>query len=189
MYNNKPLKRMLIMLITLVMVTFLAYYFVYDDVKYRNENYQTILHDLSLKNSKQDYLISTQKTLDLMDIDIGKINDSIIPKESEVEFIEGLESLADELGLTIEISSLLYDNSIKSASSTINILKIRAKTTGSWQGNYVFLSRLEALPYKIKINRYSLTNVSSDTISSTGKKISTRKVWEGAFEVDVLKYK
>jgi hypothetical protein len=134
-------------------------------------------------------LISEQKKINDIDLEINLINNSIIPKEGEIEFIENLELIARENGLSMEINSLVFDDNLNLASSSTEILKIKAKTKGSWSGNYEFLARLESLPVKIKINKFGLTNTSSDIISGVSKNSLLNNIWQSTFEIDVLKYK
>lgn len=189
MHNYKSSKIILIILCILVIVIFVACYFVYGDIKNKNENYNFILHDLSFQNDKQDYLASKLKMVDDMGTEINAVDNSIISKNGEVGFIESLESLARENGLSIEISSLTLDNSVNLASSSINVFNIKAKTEGSWYGNYVFLSRLESLPFKVKINMVGLTDSSKDVVSDANNSNPTNNTWQSVFDIGVLKYK
>lgn len=188
MYSIKTLKRILIVLIVLILVIFASYYFVYREVRFRDETYQTLLRDLSFQDTKQQYLISTQKTIEGLVLDINHINDSVVSKEGEVEFIETLEAVAKESGLSIELDSLALNNDPNLVPQFVDVLKIKAKTRGSWEGNYLFLSRLEALPLKLKIDNLGLSNTLADVVL-TNKKVVKSSVWQGVFEISVLKYK
>jgi len=180
MYKHRFLKRILVELSVLVLFIFAVCYFFFEDIKNKNQNYHLISDGLSAQNSRINYLVSTQKTIDGLDSQIRLMNDSVVSKEGEVGFIEELESIARESGLSIAIDSLVLDNNLELAPNSIDILKIKGKVAGSWSGNYKFLARLESLPVKVKINRFSLTNTSSE--ETVGK-------WQGVFELDVLKYK
>jgi hypothetical protein len=173
----------------LAIAIFVVCYFVYGDIKNKNENYNFILHDLSFQNDKQDYLASKLKTVENISAEINAIDNSIVSKNDEVGFIESLESLARENGLSIEISSLTLDNSASLASSTMNILNVKAKTSGSWLGNYTFLSRLESLPFKVKINMVGLTNSSSGAVSDVNNSNPSNDTWQSVFDIGVLEYK
>ncbi len=187
MSNIKSLKIILGILCVLVLAVFVSYYFVYREIRFRDETYQNLLKDLSLQDTKQDYLISTQKTVDGLVLDINQINNSIISKDGEVEFIESLEAMAKESGLSIEIDSLSLENNEKLSPDSIDILSVKARTRGSWAANYLFLSRLESFPFKVKINKFGLSNSVAEVVS--GKRIVKTSVWQSVFEIDVLKYK
>lgn len=157
----------------------------YRQIKYRDQSYQVYSKDLLFQNDRQDYLFSAQKIIENLSSDIEHINDSIVSSDGEVEFIENLEEVAKESGLSIEINSILLETNPKLASSSVSILRVRAKTRGSWSNSYLFLSRLESLPYKVKINKFGLVN-SSEVISGSSRSSS---IWQSSFEIDVLKYK
>ena len=180
---------MLLTLSTLVVVIFGLCYLVYQDIKDKNENHHTLSHGLLFQNDKQDYLVSTQKTIDNINPDITRINSSVVSKEGEVSFIENLESIARINGLSIEIDSLVFEDRGDSSSSLISVLKIKAKTKGSWYGSYVFLARLESLPFKIKIDRFSLANTGTEVPVPDEKGGVPNGDWQSTFEIAVLKYK
>ena len=189
MYNYKLLKIMLLTLSTLVVVIFGLCYIVFQDIKDKNENHHILSHGLLFQNDKLAYLVSTQKAIDNISSDIVRIDSSVVSKEGEVDFIENLESIARENGLSIEIDSLVFEDKPGSSSGLINVLKIKAKTKGSWYGSYVFLSRLEALPFKIKIDKFSLTNTGTEILVSDKKVGVPSGDWQSTFEIAVLKYK
>lgn len=188
MYSIQTLKKILVALGILILIIFTSYYFIYREVRFRDETYQTLLRDLSFQDAKQEYLISTQKTIDGLMLDINHINDSVVSKDGDVEFIETLEAIAKESGLSIEIDSLVLSNDPTLTPHSVDVLKIRAKTRGSWEGSYLFLSRLESLPLKLKIDSFGLSNILVDVVLSN-KKVVKRSVWQSVFEISVLKYK
>src|SRR3989339_685414 len=135
---HKLLKTISIILGVVVVLVFIAQYFVYKDIKKRNENYHALLNDLSSQNNKQGYLNIAQKIVDENDSDITLVDNSIIPVGGEVGFLGNLESVAKENGLVIEISSLSFETDPVLYPGPIGVLKIRAKTEGSWAENYQF---------------------------------------------------
>ncbi|MFA5888901.1 MAG: hypothetical protein WCW47_02675 [Candidatus Paceibacterota bacterium] len=189
MYSNKLLKIILAILSLLVVVVFLICYFVYEDIRHKNENYHTLLYNLSFRNDKQNYLTYAQKTIGSLSLDINRMDDSIISKKGEVEFIENLESVARGSGLSIEINSLILNNNSNLASSSIDILKIKAKTKGSWSASYTFLTRLELLPFKLRVNKFGLVSIDKEVTSTEIRMAVSSGIWQSEFEIDVLKYK
>lgn len=187
MYNTQTLKKILLVIGILILIIFVSYYFIYKEIRFKDETYQTLLRDLSFQDAKEEYLISTEKTVDSLISDISRVNDAIVSKDGEVEFIETLESIAKESGLSIEIDSLVFSNDETIVSESVGVLKVKAKTKGSWVGSYIFLSRLESLPLKLKINSFGLSNSLSENV--VGKKIIRSSVWQSVFEISVLKYK
>lgn len=188
MYSINFLKKILVILGVLILAIFVSYYFVYREVRFRDETYQTLLRDLSFQDAKQEYLISTQRTMEGLLLDINHINDSVVSKEGDVEFIETLETIAKESGLTIEIDSLVLSNDPTLVPDSVDILKVKAKTKGSWANSYLFLSRLESLPFKLKIDSFGLSNTLAEVVLAN-KKVVKNSIWQSVFEISVLKYK
>jgi hypothetical protein len=137
----------------------------------------------------QQYMISLERTIQNADPDIIRINNSIIAKDGDVEFIETLEQMAKTNGLSVSIDSLTLENNPILAGSNVTILRIKAKTQGSWLGTYTFLSELESLPLKIKVDKFGFANGGSDTQTPSGKSAKATVVWQSIFEIVVLKYK
>ena len=67
---------------------------------------------------------------------------------------------------------------------SVDLLKIRASTSGSWSNTYKFLSELESLSYKIAVDSLSLV---SSKDGDSGSPQGT--FWRSVFEIRVLKYK
>lgn len=181
-------KKVSILLCLVIVFIFISYYFVYSDIKRRNEHVSSLNQDLSFQIKKRQYILSLQRTFQSTDSDIALVNNSIIPTEDGVKFIEDIESMARNNGLTIDIDSLGFEDSTLFSSSTITTLKVRAKTTGSWGGTYHFLSEIESLPIKVKINNLGLLSSIKDD-GSTSKTKKPTALWQSTFEINVLKYK
>lgn len=187
MKNSKSLKGIIIMLSLFVLVLFVAQYFVYRDIKIKNQKISVLERDLSLQENRQEYLISTEKLINTMSSDLEKIDNSILASDGEVSFINSLEDLAEKNNLKLEPEFLGSDENDASLKNTnIKTFVIRAKITGSWVDTYTFISELESNPIKIKINKLALSNVSADSgvdVKKFGQK------WQSIFEIVVLKYK
>lgn len=178
-------KNILIIIGLVSLSFFVAHYFVYQDIKSKNENITTLSQQIDLESSRQEYLLSTERMIKSIRSDIDKINNSIISVDGNVEFIEGLESVAKNNGLTITIESLIIEDDPAVSSNEITTLKVKARTKGGWVGTYTFLKQIESLPYKIKINQFSMLNP-LDEASVSEPNVSE---WTSTFEIRVLKYK
>ncbi len=184
--NNKKLKTMLIVTGLLVIGLLAGQYFLYMQIKKENEHISLLESELSQEDSKQEYLLSMQRTLQNIKPDITNINNSIVPAGGDVAFIESLESYAKLNGLTITIDSLTLEEDASYVPIASVSLKIKAKTTGTWSGTYAFIATLESLPFKIKINRLNVENTASEAGVPQSK---AGENWQGTFEMYVLKYK
>lgn len=182
-------KKILIILGLFVVGFFLLSYIVFFDIKHKNERISAMEHELSFQSKKQEYMTSMERVIQNSDSDITRINDSIIPSDGDVRFIESLESIARGGGLSIDIESLTFEDSRLLASSSMTILKVKAKTKGKWLGTYKFLTQIESLPFKVKIDKFALANVKEETDIDAKKTDTASSIWQSTFELKVLKYK
>lgn len=179
-------KKVIAFLSLATLFLFGAIYYVYSDIRSKNETILTVEQDLSSKNQKHEYLMSLQNLVDSIDPQVTKIESSIIPKSGDVAFIEELESLGRGEGLLVEIDSLNLVGDPKISSSTLAVLKVKFRATGDWAEVYKFASMIESLKYKIKINKFTLS--SREELMAT-KNPDGSKDWQGVFEISVLEYK
>jgi hypothetical protein len=187
MKNNNSLKRIIFLLSIFVLFLFAAQYFVYRDIKIKNQKISVAERDLLLQESRQEYLLSTEKLISAIGADLQKIDDSVLAQDGEVAFINSLEDLAAKNKLKFDAEFLGSDeNDVTLKNTNIKKFTIRAKISGSWSDTYTFISELESNPVKVKINSLSMSNVSLDSGIDV-KKFGPR--WQSVFEIVVLKYK
>ncbi len=177
---------MIVVLSVASLTLFGAIYYVYSDIKSKNETILTVEQDLSSKNQKHDYLMSLQNLVESIDPEVQKVESMIIPKSGDVAFIEEIENLGRSSGLLVEIDSLNLTTDPKVSSSTLSVLKVKVRATGAWVDVYKFASQIESLKYRIKINKFTLS--SKEELTAIRSQ-SSNKEWQGIFEISVLEYK
>ncbi len=184
MFSNKPLKRIMITLGLSVLLVFGFYYALFLDIKKKSENIAVMTKDLSSREEQEKYAISTKNKIESISSDIANINNSIIPANGDVQFIEDFELLANSNNLDLEIESLLFEDQPRATVAGTTFFKIRAKTKGTWVNTYRFLDQLESLPFKVKISQFAF--LGQEVPVGTNKK---RVEWQSLFEIHILKYK
>ena len=167
----------------------ILHYLTYIDIKNKNENISILENNLFSQSNKQELTNSMESMVKNFDSDIKLVNNSIVSSDGDVLFIEDLESSAKSNGLDIQIDSLVFQDDKQLSSSTITFFNIKAKTTGGWLGTYLFLAQLELLPIKVKINSYSLNNISDSGENDIKKGGTQGNTWQSNFEINVLKFK
>lgn len=181
-------KKILIVLTLFFLAFGVACYLIFADIRRKNEHISSLEHDIYLQNKSQENIISMKKEVQNAEQDFSRINNSIVPKDGDVKFIESLEKMARENNLKIVIDSLVLADNQMTSSSKITTLKITANIKGSWSGIYTFLAQMEALDTRIRVDRLTLSSSGEET--SPDQKTATReKTWLGTFEIRVLKFK
>ncbi len=186
MSTPNSFKKIIALLTAIVLILLSAQYFLYVEISTKNKKISEMVNNLDSQENRQDYLISMQNLLNSMSSDIDAINGSIVSSDADVQFIEYLESLARDNGVNIKIDSLSFEDSAILKGTNVTSFKIKASTFGSWRGTYAFLSQLESMQYKVKINKFSAVSQSTDLGDQIKK--STGE-WKSNFEIVVLKYK
>lgn len=192
MNKNSHYKKISILLGLCVVVVFVGYYFLYRMLVTKSERVANMINYVSSESDREQYNVNVQKQLQALDPDIKRVENSIIRSTEVVNFIENLEALAHDNGLSIKNDSInTEEGDPKLSSGNLVFLKIKSTTVGSWAGTYRFLSQLESLPYKVRIDSFSITSTSFGAVNEAGQPLPADPVkgWEAVFEIKVLKYK
>lgn len=160
-------------------------YFLFYEIRKKSLNISGIKNNLDVEEKIKGYLISTQNTLDAISNDLENIDNSVIAKDGDVQFIERIEDIAKANGLELKMENLSFEPNNFLDKSEFVALRVKANTTGSWRGTYNFAISLESLSYRTKINKFSM--IGTPVISQDGKKRGV--MWKTNFEMTVLKYK
>lgn len=189
MQRKKSPKKTLVVLGIVILGLFVGFYFVFMDIKHKNEHISVLSQSLSSDVNRQEFLAILRKNISSADLDLKRVNESIIPSDGDVKFIEHLESLAKKNNLTIDIRSLVFDGVPPVASSTVTTFKISAEIAGSWSGVYKFLVEMESQPVKIKMNSFSMASTEGEVPFDSKSTSKSGNEWKSTFEIVALKYK
>jgi hypothetical protein len=188
MKENKFLKEILITLTLLVVGVVALFVLVFFMIKAKNEQISNLKNNLSSYVVRQQNMMSMDRMVKNATSDIDLVNSSVVASDGDVKFIENLEGIAKDNGLTMKIDSLVFENNPSVASSSMVLFNIKANTTGAWAGTYRFLAQIESLPFKIKVSNLAFLNAVDETVFDANK-LKSDSVWQGKFEISVLKYK
>lgn len=178
-------KKISVLLAVPVLLSFIGHYFLFKDLINKNENNTRMLDQIQSESGREVYVSTIKKQLQTLDPEIKKVGKTIVGSNDVISFIEELESIARNNGLSIKNNSISEEVDAKLSSTTV-FLKIRSETNGPWSGTYKFLSELESLPYKVRVNSFSMS--SGQTTDASGLP-SVSGSWLSTFEIKVLKYK
>ena len=137
---------------------------------------------------QNQYSVSLQESLQNSKPEMEKVNNSILSKDGDVGFIEKLETVAKSNGLDVVINSLSVEDIPGVNSNNLTSLKIRATVEGGWAGSVSFLTKLESLPFILRVEKFNLANFPTNSISLVPSKDPAQN-WQSVFEIRVLKYK
>jgi hypothetical protein len=108
--------------------------------------------------------ISKQETAALMKTDIQDagiyqktLSQFILPKNSEVDFIKILESIAASSSVKLQVNSVADVAAPQLSAENDQLVHINVAATGAWNNTQLFLALLETYPLDISITSLSLT--------------------------------
>lgn len=112
--------------------------------------------------------------------DRGKINSFFVKSDEEtVDFLENIESLANNLNLKINIISV---NALDIDENN-QVLDLSLKITGSFNSVYDFINLVEFLPYELSLDEFNMN--SSVRVDEDGVE---NFEWNGSLSLALLSY-
>jgi hypothetical protein len=101
-----------------------------------------------------------------------------------VGFIEAVESLKEQSGSDVSLSSIEADNLDNAPPGKEGSIRMRVSARGSWQSVMRVLSLAEALPYKVTINNVQAgVSTEKEEEVKESKNISVGKIWDLSFSL------
>lgn len=151
-----------------VLSTLLLGVLIYGVFRIRGEN-QTISQISNQADSAMNESILAGSIKSVKNNHLDEINkiESIVIKDSDlVTFIEYLEKIATDMGLTIKTTSLAQDNGNSKTVQYPLVVHISIETDGPWVTSMKFINALENLRTKATIDSASLSLGAPSNISN-----------------------
>ena len=195
MKNISNTSKILIASIFLVILVYCIYGLLFWTIKGENEKVSILSNEAKIDLQKDESLRATKVSLSNNKDSIENIDSHFLAPDGVVGFIEGLESLGREAGVSISVASVTVEADSKNKNDFKETLRLRVITTGSWSNTYYFISLLENLPLSAEIKNATLSLPgASDKLAFTGASVSSRKPaaeekWKGEIELTVRKLK
>ena len=169
MKNAKKL--LLIILLNLIVIS--SYVFSFSQI---TKQYKEISSLTALVESLRGKVSTeTQKKIKEISEKLNEVSSYYVQPDGSVSFIEMIDDLGRKNNLDITINSVDIDST--GADKTVELLKLKISTEGSWNNSFKFLTSLENLPFKISVDESSLKK-------NQGEK---GDIWSGSFSFTALK--
>jgi Tfp pilus assembly protein PilO len=180
-------KKTLIFLIILSIVGIGVWYGLFSYIKRTAEAASAIENQYQEKITADARDKSLKELLRTIDLNNDSLSTRVIDRDGTVSFLEFIESTAKSVGLGITMNAVKIEEE-PTDKNTYEYLKLSFTTQGSWQDTYTFLSIVESLPYKSKINKV-LFSQTSITEPSKDQKTIQKSSWKADYDIAVLKFK
>lgn len=150
-------------------------------IKRRTEAVSIAENQLALAAEKANSLKSVKVLMDDTAERRVKVDTFFIKDDKVVDFLDSLDTLGTKNGVKLTINSVGVAPLTKPSSSFLEQLNIKIQVEGSWANVYRFLTLLETMPYKVSWGRVGFDKVSG--------RDSKQSVWQGVFDVSIVKLK
>lgn len=198
MKDTRKIKNILVISSILAIVAFMIYGFLFWSIKGKNEQISQLSNEAGRNVQTDTALRGIKATLESNESSIAQVDSYFIPQEGVVDFINTLDGLGKESGVSLIISTVSAEEDKTDIHSFKETLTFHLEATGSWSETYYFLSRLESLPYYIGINQVSFSLTSATDRMSFANASTTNAItrvrgndeyWKGSFDITALKLK
>jgi hypothetical protein len=146
-------KKTLAVISVVLLATLWAYSLLFLEVRKVNKEIASIQHEINSEDEREAGLKLAGRGVNETTIDREYLKGLFVGKSGTVAFIEKIESIASESGVSVTISSLIVE---PSTFADLEKILIKFNAEGSWQNMYQFMLRVDSLPAALEWNRYSL---------------------------------
>jgi len=177
MKNNFQKILLLVSLVSLVLFCF-AFVFLYKKINNNNKKTQQDEINLQIETLRRDNIASLNQILQEIAPDIALLDSHFIKSSDVVPFLNIIEKLASEAGVSAKIDSvdLKTDNSG---------LMVGFKASGDFEAIYKFLILLENSPYELEFVSMDIRKLDLPDVSDKNSKNSD---WEAIFKIQLLSF-
>lgn len=179
-------KKLLIILSVADVLAIGAYGYGFNLLLDQNRHVAEAADQVSSFSLKNDNLSSLQSALVNAEQGMKEIDEYYIAPDGAVDFIDIIESIAKNRGLTVSVGSVETSDVDKDTKDFQEHLVLRLKTEGSWANMGQFLRLIENLPYNAYITEAELTKLDPTGTQNAGKSPAR---WRGEFVITALKLK
>lgn len=196
MTDSQKTKKLFWIILALAFFMFAIYGFLFWNIKVKNEKASELLNTIIESGNKDQALRSIKNSLEQNKDSLNRVDSYFVNTDGAVGFIEGLEKLASDGGVSLTIGGVNNEIDTKVKNDFKEILRLRVDVSGSWANVVSFISALETLPFRVQIETVSLGLTSAadklafqslaDTVQ---RKPSSDERWKASFEFTVIKLK
>lgn len=167
-----------------------VYAFIFIQIRQENVRIAELSNAILTQMARQDILQATKERVAETVAEREKLDHYFISKDSVVPFLNSLQSLGIENGLSVKLNMVDIEPSPVSE-DTFEVVKISLEALGSWSDGYRFLSLIELMPLKVSVARADLQkNVGAEPSVNADKKSPSRSYpWRLTIDMAILKLK
>jgi Tfp pilus assembly protein PilO len=188
MNATKGIKKILTTGLVLNIVVWGLYSVVFWQIRAQTQNVSVLSSEAENETKKDETLRIIKTSLSESGNDILLLDSYFVSQEEVDDFIGSMETLGKDMGVNLSVGSVAVEPD-KGKDDFKEFLRLKVGINGPWANVIDFLSALENLPYKVRLDQVSVS-LGSDAgqSSSAGTKGSPSR-WQAEFEFVALKLK
>jgi Tfp pilus assembly protein PilO len=164
--------KILILIVICNIVAIAGYYFLFQHIKTQAQAASLLINALDVSQQKDSRLNSLRSVIKDTQVQRQQLVTFLLSSDAEISFIEQIEALAKNSGLTEKTNNV---SSVAGGADAIKTLQMQIGTTGSWNNTLYFLSQVENLPFDVHVQGVSINKASSS--------------WTATFDINVTETK
>lgn len=168
--------KILILIIVCNLAALSGYYFLFQYIKTQSQKTSKLVSTISLGEQKNSHLGSLRSVVKDTEEKRQQLESLLLSGDTEIPFIEKIESLAKNSGLDAKTNSIV---SVAGDTDAIKIFGMQMETDGSWSNTLYFLNQIENLPYDIRVLGVSVVK------QQVGDKVVSNS-WNAKFDISVI---
>lgn len=187
MNQFKKTKKTFIFITILVVVIAVVYTMFFTSIKTKNENISLVINDIDISIERETKLKSVKSLIEDIKDDREKLDTYFVDDDEVIDFIENIETLAENMGVGVEVLSVDIsddENNTPEQNRISELLLLSLRVEGLWSDLFHFISIVEGLPFKIDVSKVNI-----DAVYQDGEKIVSSGNWKGLLNLSVLKLK
>lgn len=169
-----------------------CFVFLLWSIKSANEHISTLANEIAQEGKREELLKSTKNSAAETASLRAKLDNFFIAPDGVVSFLEFVDGLGGVSKVGLEITNLGLED-VAGSPVPSELLRLQIVAGGSWEGIYHFLSLLESIPYKMRLEDAALQKQPKEklipVLDAEGKPKPPPPPWVGSFRVSVLKLK
>ena len=169
-------KTTLIIVIICNVAVIAGYYFLFQHIVAQTQKARELTSTIDLGQQKNSKLSALRVVVKDTELKREQLATYLLPSDSEIPFIEQVETLARNSGLEVKTNSV---SSAAGSTDKIKTFQMQTATTGSWSNIMYFLSQIENMPYNIHVGSVSF----GKQAAQAGK--TTSSAWTATFDISV----
>jgi len=176
--KNFTSRKILTGLIVATVIALILYFVAFFSIRSKTRSLSLLEADLQVELLSEERSRSMKKLVEDTKTQRAALNTFFVSDDGVASFISDLESTAASARVDLDITSVGVED-ISADETLLELLTLRFSAEGTWQEVVHFVSLLELMPHALSIRSSQLQR------SVRGEEI----VWQGAFNVSVLKLK